>query len=577
MRFILRYLRDYRRHFLPGALLLLATNALTLLIPWLLKGAIDELRADATMGVVTRYALGISFTAMVLAAIRTSSRRYILGASRLIVCDIRDTLFAHIQTLPASFFARHQTGEIMSRAVNDLRLIRVLFGPVILNVVNVALLSSIGLALMAIIDPTLTWFAVIPFPALVIAIVGVSRRLRLRSNAVQEQLGAISSKVQENLSGMNLIKAYGRESCEIEAFDKLSQEYRARQLLLTRSRALVVTLTEGLRGLSVFIVLWLGGQHVVAGTLSPGGFVAFISYLALLSGPAIATGRILGFVQRGLGAIRRIEEILAERSDLPGDRASEPAPPLSGAVAFRNLDFSYPDGAPAVLQGIDLRVRPGTVVGIVGPVGSGKSTLMQLLATLYPAPDGTLFVDDRDVNTIPTGHMREFLGVVPQETFLFSRTIAENIALGQPEAPPGRIEEVARVSQLDRDLMQLPHGLDTVVGERGVTLSGGQRQRVALARALLDDPRILILDDALSSVDADTEESILRGLRENSRERTTFVISHRISTVLTADYVVVLAGGRIVESGTVRDLLAADGLFGAMQRQQRLETELEEL
>jgi ATP-binding cassette subfamily B protein len=308
--------------------------------------------------------------------------------------------------------------------------------------------------------------------------------------------------------------------------------------------------------------------------------LAFLAYLALLSGPTVMMGWVLGVFQRGLGAIRRVEEIRAQRSDLPGDRAPGPGPLIHGSVAFRGLRFSYPNGGRRerpVLEGIDLNIPAGTTVGVVGRVGSGKSTLVQLVAAVHPVPDGTVLIDGRDLNTIPTAHLRAHVAVVPQETFLFSRSIAENIALGAPAASRERIEEVARVAQITRDLPDLPHGLDTLVGERGVTLSGGQRQRVALARALLLDPRILILDDALSSIDADTEEAILAGLRGSARRRTTFVISHRVSTVMDADRIVVLEDGSVAETGGAAELLARDGPFARMYRQQQIEKELESL
>lgn len=580
MSFILRYLRHYRRDFLLGLICLLATNVLALAVPWILKETIEGLRRGAAPGRLAQYVLLMACIAAILAVIRSWSRLFVLGASRRIVYDVRNALFSHLLTLPASFYGRTRTGEIMSRAVNDLMLIRSLFGPGVLNLVNVALLYTAGLTLMAIIDPVLTLAAILPYPLLLLGVFRVSRTIHARSNAAQEQLAEISNKAQENLSGISLVKAYGREGAEIEGFMDLSREYRRRSLSLARSRGLVVTLMGGLGGASTVMVFWLGGRHVVEGTLTLGGLVAFTSYLALLTGPTIMMGWVLGVFQRGLGAIARIEEIRRLKSDLPGDRLMGPGPVLHGSVAFRGLDFDYPDGgrgARPALRGIELEVPAGSKVGIVGRVGAGKSTLVNLLAAVHPVPDGSILIDGHDLNGIPTSRLRAHVAVVPQETFLFSTTIAENIALGSPEAPRERIEAAARLAQLTRDLEDLPQGLDTRVGERGITLSGGQRQRVALARALLLDPGILILDDALSSVDADTEEAILRGLREALRDRTTFLISHRVSTVLLADRIVVLEDGRVAEAGPPRDLLARDGPFARMHRQQQIEKELEAL
>jgi ATP-binding cassette subfamily B protein len=579
---ILRYVRAYRRDFTLGFLFLVATNALTLWIPWILKQAIEAIRLGAAAPGVARYALLIAAVAAALAIIRTWSRLFILGASRKIVYDIRNDLFAHLQRLPQSFYARHRTGEIMSRAVNDLLLIRSLFGPGVLNVFTVALLYAAGLSLMALIDPLLTVVSVLPYPLLLYGVYRVSRTIHQRSNATQEQLAEISNKAQENLSGIHVVKAFGREPAEIAAFEDLCREYRRRSLALARSRGLIVGLMGGLGGLGTIAVLWLGGRHVIEGSLTLGGLVAFMAYLTLLTGPTVMMGWVLGVFQRGLGAIRRIEEIRSERSDLPGDRLpDEEGPAIRGAVSFRGLRFRYPDGGRGgprfALEGIDLDVPEGATVGIVGRVGSGKSTLVQLLAAVHPVADGTVLIDGRDLNAIPTARLRARVAMVPQETFLFSRTIAENIALGAPGAARDRVEEAARLAQITRDLEDLPQGLDTLVGERGVTLSGGQRQRVALARALLLDPRILILDDALSSVDADTEEAILRGLRDVLRRRTTFLVSHRVSTVLRADRIVVLEDGRVAEQGSPAELLARGGPFARMHQRQRLERELEAL
>jgi ATP-binding cassette, subfamily B, multidrug efflux pump len=576
---ILRFLRAYRNDFLLGLVSLAATNALTLAIPWLLKETIEALRQGAAVRRIAVYSLSICGVAAVLAVTRTWSRLLVLGASRRIVYDIRNDLFEHLQTLPASFYARHRTGDLMSRTVNDLILVRSLFGPGVLNVINLALLYTAGLTVMAVIDPVLTVAAVVPYPILLFGVSRVSRTIHQRSNALQEQLAEISHRAQENLSGINMVKAFGREPEEIRAFGGLGVEYRRRALALARSRGLIVALMGGLGGVSTLVVLWLGGRHVVEKTLTLGGLVAFTSYLALLTGPTIMMGWVLGVFQRGLGAIRRIEELRALRSDLPGDRVAGPGPALRGAVTFHDLHFAHQDGSSRrpVLRGIDLEVPAGSSVGVVGRVGSGKSTLVSLVASIHPISRGALLIDGHDLTTLPTSHVRAHVAMVPQETFLFSKTIAENIALGDPGAARGRIEAAARVAQITRDLEELPQGLDTLVGERGITLSGGQRQRVALARAILLDPRILILDDALSSIDADTEEAILQGLRGIMRGRTTFLISHRVSTVLGCDRIVVLEDGRISETGTPVELLSRGGPFARMARRQQIERELESL
>jgi ATP-binding cassette subfamily B protein len=578
--FVRAQLSRYRRPFALGLLCLVATNLLTVAIPWILKDAIETLRLGGPARRVAMLAALMAGAALVLAVIRTLSRLFILGASRRIVFDVRDALFARLLTLPASFYGRTRTGDIMSRAVNDLLLVRSMFGPGVLSLINVTLLYTTGLALMTALDPALTLAAVLPYPLLLLGVFRASRTIHERSNATQAQLAEISNKAQENLSGINMVKAFAREAAETAAFADLSREYRRRSLALARSRGFIVTLMGGLGAASTLVVFWLGGRHAMDGRLTLGGLVAFTSYLALLTGPTVMMGWVLGVFQRGLGAIRRIEEIMALQSDLPGDRVRGPGPEIDGAVTLRGLSFAYPDGGgpprPA-LSDIDLDVPAGATIGLVGRVGAGKTTLVQLLAAVHPVPDGTVFLDGHDVNRIPTADLRSRVVMVPQEAFLFSRTIAENIALGDPGAPRARIEAAARIAGLTEDLKDWPHGLDTRVGERGVTLSGGQRQRVALARALILEPRILILDDALSSVDTATEEAILEGLRRARRGRTTFVIAHRLSTVMHADRIAVLQDGRIVEQGPPRDLLARGGLFADLHRRQQIEKELEAL
>ncbi|MGH9797250.1 MAG: ABC transporter ATP-binding protein [Candidatus Polarisedimenticolia bacterium] len=579
MRFILHYLRRHARDYLLGFLCLVATNLLTLAIPWILKETIEGLERGVSRRSLGVHALAMAGCAALLALIRTGSRLFILGASRRIVSEVRSRFFAHLVTLPASFYGRSRTGEIMSRGVNDLLLIRSMFGPGMLSVLNVVLLYGAGLAVMTAIDPTLTLAAVLPYPFLLLGVFRVGRTIHARSNATQEQLAEISNTAQENLSGIVLVKAFAREEAEIAAFDGLSLEYRRRSLRLAKSRGLVVTLMEGLGGVSTLVVLGLGGLHVVEKRLSIGGFIAFTTYLLQLTGPTIMMGWVLGVFQRGFGAIRRVEEILAIRGDLSADLPAAPPHALRGGIRVRGLSFSYaaaPGDTPRpALRGIDLEIAAGETVGIVGPVGAGKSTLAHLLAAIHPVPPGTIRFDGRDLDAIPAAHLRARLALVPQETFLFSRSIADNIALGDPGAPRARIAEAARLAHLTSDLELLPQGLDTRVGERGHTLSGGQRQRVALARALLVDPRVLILDDALSSVDAGTEEAILRGLRDFGRGRTVLFIAHRVSTVLHADRIVVLDDGRIVESGPPGDLLARDGPFADLHRRQQIESELE--
>jgi ATP-binding cassette subfamily B protein len=401
-----------------------------------------------------------------------------------------------------------------------------------------------------------------------------SRRLYARSRAVQERLAQLSERVQENLSGIRLVKTYAREDAEIAAFAGVSAAYRRDTLALARVRGVLVPLMGSLGGASSLIAVWFGGRQVAAGAITLGEFVAFSAYLGMLVWPTVAMGWVINSFQRGLVAMGRLREILdqAGEEEDPGDPAITD---LRGAVEIRDLTVGYePDGPPA-LRGVSLRIGEGETVALVGPVGSGKSTVAEVLARFVRVPDGTVFIDGHDINRIPLATLRRALGYAPQEAFLFSRSLRENIAFGLEATAPDEVERAARLSGLDRDLEGFPEGLETRVGEGGVTLSGGQRQRAALARALIRSPRILVLDDSLSSVDSETEQRILDGMGEVTRRRTTLLISHRLAAVEQADRVVVLDGGRVVEEGTPSELLAAGGLFAEMSHRHSLEQELE--
>ncbi len=579
---LLSAFRPYRRTYLAGLALLVVTNGLSLTLPWLLRDAIHAIEAGTTLEKLGGYALLMLLVAMAQAWARTHSRLKMLGASRRVAFDIRNRFFSHLLRLGDSFYDRQGTGDIMSRGVNDLRLLRSLYGPGIMNVLNTLIVYSATLVLLLRIDPWLTFVTLVPFPVLFLAVKQISRRVYSRSMAVQEQLGAISNRAQENLSGIQQIKIFAQEDHEIAAFSSLCAEFRRQNLSMALLRGSMLSLIGIVSGVGTLMVLFVGGRQVMLGQISFGDFVAFNAYLMLLAWPTISMGWVVNVFQRGLGARKRLLEILDHQPDVP-PAADEPrataSESLRGAISIRHLTFRYPgrqerDREPP-LRDFNMEIHPGERVALVGAVGSGKSTLVNLLARRYPVPRGMIFLDGTDLNDLPTSFVRGTLGYVPQEAYLFSRTLRENITFGRPEASQEEIERVVEQAHLGDDLARFPDGLDTLVGERGYTLSGGQRQRATLARALLLEPSILILDDALSSVDADTEQAILAQLMAAERSPTCLLISHRVSTLVGADRIVVLESGCIVEEGTHKELQERNGVYRELFRHHLLEERLE--
>ena len=569
--------RPYRGAFALGFALLLVTNALALAIPWLLRDAIHALERRESADTVAWYAGAMAALALGQAVARTFSRLTILGASRRIVYDLRNQFFAQLQRLSASWYDTHRTGDVMSRGVNDVQILQSLYGPGLLNVVNTAIVYVAVVALLLRIDPLLTAVSLSLFPPLYFGVNRISRRVYARSLQVQQQLGEISNRAQENLSGIQQVKIYAQEAREIEGFRELNAVFRESNLALSRVRGAMVSLIGVVAGLATLLVLFVGGLHVIRGRMSFGDFVAFNAYLGSLAWPTVALGWIVNVFQRGAGALDRLDEVLEAQPDVPpsADEKGEDLAPLSGTLEIRHLSFAYAPGGPPALHDVSLTIPEGSRIALVGPVGSGKSTLANLLARVYPVPRGTIFVGGTDVNDLSVSRLRRSLGYVPQEAFLFSKPLRDNIALGRPGASEDELVRAVRLSHLAADLDAFPEGLDTVVGERGFTLSGGQRQRATLARAAVPEPRILVLDDALSSVDADTEKAILGELQQGLAGRTLILISHRLSTLAGVDRIVVLEGGRVVEDGTHGELMRRGGLYARLFQRGQLEERLD--
>jgi ATP-binding cassette subfamily B protein len=597
LRRLLPYLDRYRLRYLGGAACLLLATAFSLSIPWTVKSAVDALERDGVEARIGPYVLLILALAAAHGAARLGSRFAMLGAGQWVEHDIRADLYARLLSLPPAFYQRHRTGDLMSRVSNDISTLRALAGFGTVMLIGTTLAFGGALTAMSLIDPWLTLFAMAPFPALVIIAKRFHHDAEVRSSAVQEQLGALSAKVQENLTGMEVVRAYTMEAREVAEFERLNTEYLTRNMALARIQSVSWPLMGLVSGVGVLIVMWLGGKAVVDGRISLGAFVAFNGYLTQLAWPTIALGWTLASIQRGLAAMSRVTEVLDEGVQGPHDRLGgssdalfikcggpEMAPALpqsadnrtllpGGAIEFRGLTFAYDTRGP-VLRDVSFTVPAGAVVAVVGPTGSGKSTLGTLLCRLYEPPRGTVWVGGCDVLDLPLGRLRRSVGYVPQESFLFSRPLRDNVRLADESAGSERLEAVARTAGLADDLGALPRGWDTVVGERGLTLSGGQRQRVALARALVADPPFLVLDDVLASVDAAKEWEITRALRGAASGRTTLLMTHRLKAAAEADAIVVLDEGRVVEQGRHANLLAAGGLYARLWRVQQLEDEL---
>ena len=590
-RALLPYVDRYRRAFVIGLICVIGTTAFQLLGPWVLKYAIDDLYRGVTRGKLLLYAALLLGVSIVRGIFLFLMRRIIIGASRDIEFDIRNDFFARLIRQPLGYYQSRRTGDLMSRATNDLNAVRMMIGPAIMYSTNTILVFIVGIGLMLTIDVRLTLIALIPLPFVTVTVRYFGREIHKRFEQIQAQLSEVSAIVQEALSGVRVVRAYRQEEHEQQRFRKANQEYFGRNLVLIRLQAAFFPSMTLFLGFGSMLVLWLGSRDVIRGSITLGEFVAFNGYLVMLAWPMIAFGWVTNIMQRGLASWGRMLEVLDHEPaiDDTGVTPAGQAAALDGAIEFRDLTFAYPGTTRPVLERVSLRIEPGETLAIVGGTGSGKSTLINLLARLHDPAPGTVLIGGVDIREIPLARLRGAIGFVPQEPFLFSDTIAENVMFGDPESAggaasavprpkgevPTAVREAAAVARLDKDIEGFPRGFETMVGERGITLSGGQKQRTALARAVVVDPKILILDDALSAVDTYTEEEILSRLRAVMRERTSILVSHRISTVRGADQIVVLEGGRVAERGRHEDLVGRNGLYAAMHRKQLLEEELQ--
>jgi len=511
--------------------------------------------------------------------VRTYSRALIFNAGRNVEYDLRNDLFAHLEKLPLSFYHSQRTGDLMSRVINDISAVRTMLGPGVLNFANAPLYYVYAVVLMLSMDVRMTLAALAPFPLLIY----VARRFRGRimksSLEVQQQMSVLSSHVQENLSGMHVVKAYAQEEFQTQHFIGLNKDYEVKSMEMAKMRGIVNPVMQGINGLTVLIVIWYGGIRVMRGDLLVADIVAFIAYLNVLAWPTAAFGWMLSLVERGRAAMRRLEEILEVKPEITDPPSPVAIDALKDGIEFRDVSFAYERqrNGNTALSAINFTLPVGRSVGLVGRVGSGKSTLAQLVPRLIDVSSGGIFLDGQDIRKVALRDLRRLIGYVPQEPFLFSTSLKANLALGKEQCSSEELARATAIARLDRDLEIFPLGLNTVVGERGVTLSGGQKQRATLARALVMDPPVLILDDCLSSVDAQTEAEILHGLRAILKEKTCLIISHRISAVREADEILVLDEGAIIERGNHDELIRRGGVYAELWQQQRLSEELEQI
>jgi ATP-binding cassette, subfamily B, multidrug efflux pump len=560
-----------------GFLFLVCANIAALIQPYLLRLTIDSLQTGGNAALLVRYALLIIVAGAIQAVLAFYGRFFQAKASRQIEYELRANLFKHFEKLELDYFQHNKIGDLVARATNDLTAIRSMLGPGISNLMNTVVAFTVTITFMITIDIQLTLYAAVILPMITIVFIVVGRQIERRYKAVQDQFGEVSAHAQENLSGIRIIKAYRQEDLELEAFRTANHTYMRLSINYARIYAILWPAMYFLAGIASVVLLWRGGLDVIHGRISLGQLVQFMGYLAQLTWPMIAFGWVVNLFQQGSASMIRINEVMHHKPTIADDMKLVEIQPelfLKGKVEFRHVAFSY--GEHQVLDDINIEVKAGSSLAIVGPTGSGKSTLVNLVPRLFDVHQGQLLIDNIDVRDIPLASLRRQIGFVPQESFLFSVPLSENIGFGVPSLNDQRVHEVMEFAQLGKDVSDFPQGTDTMVGERGVTLSGGQKQRTALARAIAKDPVLLILDDALSSVDTHTEAEILGHLRNVMQGRTTIVISHRCSTVKNLDHIIVIDEGRIVEEGNHEKLLQERGLYAEMYRRQLIGEELEE-
>lgn len=573
-----KYFLKYKTKLFLGIVFILISNSMTVILPILLKDAIDELQRNTTSAILLKYAGLIVGTSIVGGIFRYSIRQTIIVVSREIEYDLRGDFWSHIQKLPLRYFQNNSTGNIMSHATNDINAIRSFIGPAVMYSIDTSIRLLIVVAIMMSMNFSLTIYALLPLPFLSYGVYRVGKLIHEKYVKIQENFSQLTTRAQENFSGIRVIKSFVREENEIKRWRELSKEFLRKNMNLIRIQAMITPILTVITGISIIVVIWIGGGKVISGEMSLGEIAAFVAYLSILIWPVIAFGWVMNIIQQAEASMKRLNKIFSEPYEIDDSEKTDLSiKELKGEIEFNNVSFRYSDNLPKVLNNINLKIPIGSTLAVIGHTGSGKTSLINLIPRLYDVTDGEVKIDGKNVKEIPLDILRTNIAVVQQESFLFSDTVNGNLSYGLRTIDIDKVKEVSRIATFDKDVETFTKGYETMVGERGITFSGGQKQRASLARALAADPKILILDDSFSAVDTQTEERILKNLKEFMKNRTSIIISHRISTVKDADNIIVIHNETIAEQGTHNELVALNGIYADLHYKQLLEKELEEL
>ncbi|HKJ82374.1 MAG TPA: ABC transporter ATP-binding protein [Ignavibacteriaceae bacterium] len=573
-----KYFVRYKKKLFLGFIFILLSNAGAVYIPLITKNAINELSKEVRADLLVHFAILIVGASLFAGFFRFLIRETIIVVSREIEFDLRQDFWEHIQKLPLRYFQNNSTGNIMAHATNDINSVRSFLGPAVMYSADTLTRLIIVITIMLSLNISLTLFTLIPLPLLSIFVYKVGKLIHEKFTLIQEKFSELTTKAQENYSGIRVIKSYVREENEIKGFKKLSRDFLERNMDMIKIQALLFPLLLLITGLSVIIIVWVGGAKVINNEISLGDIVAFIAYLGMLTWPMIAFGWVINIIQQGEASMKRLNKIFAEPYDIKDTEETDfNIKDIQGEIEFKNVSFRYSDNLPYIFKNVNLKIPIGSTTAVMGYTGSGKTTFINLIPRLYDITEGEVLIDGVNVRNVPLKVLRTKIGLVQQEAFLFSDTIMNNISYGLREINKERVENVSAIANFTDDVNDFPKGFETIMGERGITLSGGQKQRASLARSLAIDPKVLILDDSFSAVDTNTEEKILKNLKNFMKDKTSIVISHRISTVKDADNIIVLAEGKIKEQGKHEDLVALKGIYADLHYKQLLEKELEEL